>query len=1078
MLEKIGLSAKPSMRGVNWVEDASHCQGCSSQFTFFNRKHHCRRCGGLFCNSCTLQRMTLRGQGDSPVRICDPCKQLEEASRFEMRYGHKNRAAKGSKLALKHEDDVLNEILGSDGNQPVPSAWESNADMLSDIQRAVSTASSSNLDVETVHEGSKGDAIPSTSIDVHNHIINEMGSSSPEELRQQALEEKKKYRILKGEGKSPEALQAFKRGKELERQAQALELALRKSRRKASTMSSLAATRKSNNSNHESGRKDNLIPSTSKGEKDDLVAELRELGWSDADMHDTDKKPVKMSLEGELSSLLGEIPRKSSLGRGTTTIDKTQVLAHKKNALRFKREGKLDEAKEELKRAKVLEKQLEEQELLADADESDDELSALIRSMDDDDAKHDAFSLNHKKDPGLDIANLAGVADDLTFDGNFDVTDDDMNDPEIAAALKSFGWTEDANHLENTESESVPVDAEALRSEMLSLKREALNLKRAGNVSQAMEQLKKAILLERDLENLQPSEQSTDTQPSTVVSNSKQMSLNTQTDNENDEIVTTRTRLDKAPPKSKLAIQRELLVLKKKALALRREGRMDEAEEELKKGKVLEHQLEELENAPKAMASKASIDTRELDPYHQHLDVMGGDEVNVTEQDMHDPALLSVLKNLGWDDEVETMSKSRKSFKEIDISSEHSTNMRNEAEIPDRKPKSKAEIQKELLSIKRKALAFRRQGKLEEAEEELRKAKVLEDQVAELEVSSQKEQICETGFLISLEKHENIGAQTKGNVVDSTSLIDEVVMVGVSMADMKDIGLSKAVQDMGSKESDTVQPPLSSSISISENITNMEKASNYEVSSAPGLDSQNDHSTGLQAVLALKRQAVALKREGKLAEAREELRQAKLLEKSLGAALNADAGNSNIPASTSNDISYPLESSKNQAPKPASSRDRFKLQQESLAHKRQALKLRREGRMEESEAEFELAKALETQLEEMGTHDQYQNKLKNKADTENDVGVEDLLDPQLLSALKAIGWQDVDIVDQAPQRPEAQPSLIKSESTMPEKGQLEEQIKAEKVRALNLKRAGKQAEALDALRHAKQLEKKLNSLPS
>ena len=39
--------------------------------------------------------MVLRGQGDSPVRICDPCKKLEEAARYELRYGHKNRAQKG-----------------------------------------------------------------------------------------------------------------------------------------------------------------------------------------------------------------------------------------------------------------------------------------------------------------------------------------------------------------------------------------------------------------------------------------------------------------------------------------------------------------------------------------------------------------------------------------------------------------------------------------------------------------------------------------------------------------------------------------------------------------------------------------------------------------------------------------------------------------------------------------------------------------------------------------------------------------------------------------------------------------------
>ncbi|KAM1818465.1 hypothetical protein PS2_000222 [Malus domestica] len=110
MLEKIGLPAKPSLRRNTWVVDCSHCQGCSSQFTFINRKHHCRRCGGLFCNSCTQQRMLLRGQGDSPVRICDPCKKLEEAARFE-RYGPKGRAGRGSsKLTSNHDDEVLDEI--------------------------------------------------------------------------------------------------------------------------------------------------------------------------------------------------------------------------------------------------------------------------------------------------------------------------------------------------------------------------------------------------------------------------------------------------------------------------------------------------------------------------------------------------------------------------------------------------------------------------------------------------------------------------------------------------------------------------------------------------------------------------------------------------------------------------------------------------------------------------------------------------------------------------------------------------------------------------------------------------------
>jgi hypothetical protein len=50
--------------------------------------------------------MVLRGQGDSPVRICDPCKKLEEAARYELRYGHKNIAARGL-FSFAHPFDLI-----------------------------------------------------------------------------------------------------------------------------------------------------------------------------------------------------------------------------------------------------------------------------------------------------------------------------------------------------------------------------------------------------------------------------------------------------------------------------------------------------------------------------------------------------------------------------------------------------------------------------------------------------------------------------------------------------------------------------------------------------------------------------------------------------------------------------------------------------------------------------------------------------------------------------------------------------------------------------------------------------------
>ncbi|KAK1260262.1 1-phosphatidylinositol-3-phosphate 5-kinase FAB1B [Acorus gramineus] len=1044
MLEKIGLPPKPSLRGNNWVVDASHCQGCSSQFTFINRKHHCRRCGGLFCNSCTQQRMFLRGQGDSPVRICDPCKKLEEAARFELRHGHKGRAPKGgSKSSVKSEDEIFNQLLGDEKQSLLP-GQEPSSSIVSHLLGATGTASSSALE--------EGAATPERIGGSLKSLIDVIDSSSPDELRKQALEEKKKYKTLKGEGKPEEALQAFKRGKELERKAGALDIALRKNRRKASMSNNSASSQSLKDASEELITKNVQASTRKKDEKDDLTSELRELGWSDVDLHVTDKKPKNISLEGELSSILGEIPKSNIAGKNGG-IDKTQVIAHKRKALSLKREGKLAEAKEELKKAKVLEKQIEEQEFLAEADDSDDELSALMRGLDDD--KQDGL-LHYGKDDGFNLDYLSSVADDIAAEGNLEVNDDDMYDPDIAVALESFGWTEDDDQPEDSVLKPLSTNHEALQNEMLSLKREAVNQKRAGNIAEAMDLLKKAKIIEKNLEGLQTSSESHISKRSSTV---------------DDEGVTEVMDLDFKPPrKSKLVIQRELLNLKKKALALRREGRVDEAEEELKKGKALERQLEEMENVPKASPPKVNVGANNLAlaSFHEEEEV----DTDVTEQDLHDPNLLSMLHNIGWTND--SVSVERNDF-------EHHNEHSSIPPIPAKASKSKSEIQKELLGLKRKALTLRRQGKLEEAEEELKKAKVLEDEMAAMEVQIPSGSGTTKLNEAALEGYGDMSSSSK------TSRGKEELTVEV------DMGLVKPFQSSDRNEADLPKPlPTSSKSSTPEtnprdsvSVTNALKTVSDEPvmasiqptqqGSSQNQDTLIDRTSPQQEILAHKRKAVSLKREGKIAEAREELRQAKLLERSSevdSLHANTDSTESVVVPSTSDSASTVHENNANQVRKPLSGRDRFKLQQQSLAHKRQALKLRREGRMEESEAEFEKAKVLESQLEELG------NQHSSKSEQMDDAGVEDLLDPQLLSALKAVGLQDLDVPVNKPQRVEAKPESNMSANIGLEKVQLEEQIKSEKMRALNLKRAGKQAEALEALRSAKRLQKKLESLAS
>lgn len=1067
MLEKIGLPPKPSMRGATWVVDASHCQGCSVQFSLFTRKHHCQRCGGLFCSSCTQQRMVLRGQGDSPVRICDPCKKLEEEARHELRYGHKNRATRATtKSASKPEDEILSEILG--GGERIQS-------LDSELPgRTTSSASTSRRTSSNLSTDAKGDE--SLSAEAHNYELNNTASIfTPEELRQHAVEEKKRYKTLKSEGKPEEALRAFKHGKELEKQAAALELELRRTRRmatKATNISSAVGTSMTAGSDEVETKRSSTGKKIKK-EKNDLASELRDLGWSDADLRD-ETKAAPMSLEGELTQILREVAPKPLEGKRTGGIDKSQVNALKRQALLLKREGRLAEAKEELKKAKILEKQLEEQEILGEAENSDDDLAAIIRNMDDD--KNDDIFIDDSKFPALNFEQILVASNDLATDGHFDVTDDDMNDPDMAAALKSFGWSEeDDKQLENPEP--VSSNQEGLKEQVLSLKREAVANRRSGNVVEAMSLLKKAKLLEKDLETEEP--------------DSKVPSLERQKTTHAEDATYAGMNVRPIPtPKSKLAIQRELLALKKKALALRREGKVDESEEELRKGSVLEKQLEELENSSKPPVAKETRSFPSNPPYKvEPPNINLTDEVyepEVTDKDMQDPALLSVLKNMGWEDagsdSVETTDKASFSAHVVHHKSS----------------KTKGQLQKELLGIKRKALALRRGGKNTEAEEELEKAKVLEQQLAEMEESnnlSASEGVTTAGGDEILLVH----ASESGTPVVTLCGSPSKPQIETTNPNQGDVGEESRAGRSPALSQPAFTDPLGS-----------EKGSH----SPSVVHDRNEHQktqgddTLKDEILLHKRKAVAFKREGKMAEAREELKLAKQLEKHLeGAQQDTMDGvgdsitpaveqNSLVqqPASSSNhtdDITSPppAQASKRTQPQKAmSSRDRLKIQRESLAHKRNALKLRREGKTAEADAEFELAKELESQLEES---DNQSSSSGGKSSEPNDASVENLLDPQIMSALRSIGWSDMDLSmqsssaqplkpvqsssSQPPQKVEAKSSVAATSKPQSERSQLEEQIKAEKLKALNLKREGKQAEALEALRSAKRLEKKLNS---
>jgi hypothetical protein len=61
-----------------WVDSSlvACCRSCGEEFTFFNRKHHCRVCGFVFCGDCTRGKVIIDG---APARACDDCSRASQA---------------------------------------------------------------------------------------------------------------------------------------------------------------------------------------------------------------------------------------------------------------------------------------------------------------------------------------------------------------------------------------------------------------------------------------------------------------------------------------------------------------------------------------------------------------------------------------------------------------------------------------------------------------------------------------------------------------------------------------------------------------------------------------------------------------------------------------------------------------------------------------------------------------------------------------------------------------------------------------------------------------------------------------
>ncbi|KAL9954691.1 hypothetical protein ACROYT_G042259 [Oculina patagonica] len=64
------------MEEPHWTDDSlfPNCVKCNRKFDFTHRRHHCRRCGKIFCGSCCDHKVMLpRLSFIDPVRVCEEC---------------------------------------------------------------------------------------------------------------------------------------------------------------------------------------------------------------------------------------------------------------------------------------------------------------------------------------------------------------------------------------------------------------------------------------------------------------------------------------------------------------------------------------------------------------------------------------------------------------------------------------------------------------------------------------------------------------------------------------------------------------------------------------------------------------------------------------------------------------------------------------------------------------------------------------------------------------------------------------------------------------------------------------------
>ncbi|KAG5839685.1 hypothetical protein ANANG_G00207550 [Anguilla anguilla] len=101
-----------------WVPDSATdvCMRCRSKFTVTQRRHHCRQCGYVVCDSCSNYSFLIPNISCKPVRVCLVCHPILQASDFT----HKREDLDENSWSDESSSDEDRPDLDKD---PLPQQW-------------------------------------------------------------------------------------------------------------------------------------------------------------------------------------------------------------------------------------------------------------------------------------------------------------------------------------------------------------------------------------------------------------------------------------------------------------------------------------------------------------------------------------------------------------------------------------------------------------------------------------------------------------------------------------------------------------------------------------------------------------------------------------------------------------------------------------------------------------------------------------------------------------------------------------------------------------------------------------------